>query len=190
MKGILVFFLAFFYSLSLLSQTIDKEREQASIKKIYQRRDSIIQSNLGRAYSSFNAKSVSDGRIITEDDLKGKVSLINLWFRGCGPCVEEFGELNALNAKFRGDSLFQIVSFTFDEPDDVKETIKEYSLTYLICSITRDECYQLNFGLGFPTNIIVDKDGNIAHFCSRDFVALESKIREMLANCKPTTSEK
>ena len=199
-KYVLVCFFAIMYFFDVSSQTIQKIDSACSIslpeqrtdiakgtdilKEYFNKRDSIIRSNIGKAYPSFIAKSVNEEKIITEEYLKRKVTLVNFWFKGCPPCINEFVDLNALNAKFNSNPLFQIISLTFDDPYDAKETIKEYSLTYLICSISKEECYRLNLGCGFPTNIIVDKDGNFSLFLSGSgrFGVLEKKIREMLEN--------
>ena len=162
-------FLIFLYSLCLFSQVVN----------VHQRRDSIIQVNMGKPYPEFIAKDVVTNGIITEKKMKGKVTLLNFWFKACHPCVEAFSKLNDLNDRFEHNQFFQIISLTFDPSEDVKKTIEEFSLNYTICSITRDECYRLNFESGFPAYIIVDKSGNFSYFFV-SFDEAKSKIEELL----------
>ena len=56
----------------------------------------------------------------------------------------------------------KIITFTFESPLKVKELIKKYNLKFEIISISERECDNLNFGLGYPTMIIINKKGKIS----------------------------
>jgi peroxiredoxin len=125
-----------------------------------QEKDSINQSKIGTSYPNFTATTL-DRKTISEKQLIGKVSLINFWFETCSPCVKEFGTLSNLFHKFKGNSSFQFISFTFDQEEDVKATLQKFNIPYDVSSITHEECYRLNFGNGFPTTFIIDQSGKI-----------------------------
>ncbi len=93
--------------------------------------------------------------------LIGKTVFINFWFAACPPCVAEFNELNKLYEKFKDKSNFEFLSFTFENFGKIESLKKIYGINYRVISIKRDECYNLNFHNGFPTSIILDKDGKI-----------------------------
>ena len=56
------------------------------------------------------------------DSAKGKVLVLNFWATWCGPCVAEFPELVALDAKYR-DKGMKLVGITADDPDDVQPKV-------------------------------------------------------------------
>jgi thiol-disulfide isomerase/thioredoxin len=45
---------------------------------------------------------------ISLSNLKGKVILLDFWFKNCGPCIESVPHLNAINKKF-SDKKFEVL---------------------------------------------------------------------------------
>jgi peroxiredoxin len=114
-----------------------------------------------KSFPNFNLKDIK-GNYFSDSALKGKITLINFWFKNCYPCIAEFRSLNEIFEKFHNNKFFNFITFTFEAPSTINEIIKNYSLKFPIISISHEECYRLNFNSGFPTSIIVDKHGMIA----------------------------
>ncbi len=161
-----------------------------SIMKAISEKDSIFYARVGSPYPSFSIQDLN-GEIITEHSLKGKVTLINFWFAGCPPCIAEFDELNRLNRKYEDNSDVQLISITKDDAERASATARKYQLSYPIYSVEIEECYRLNFGAGFPTNIIVNRAGKIIYLkaggsidkeqVKKDVEVFEQKILEALS---------
>jgi peroxiredoxin len=115
---------------------------------------------IGQPFSSFSLTSI-DGKKISTQHLIGKVTFINFWFDACAPCHLEFEYLNSLFTRYKSDSNFQIISFTFDGIEAAKVNANKYGLLYRIVSASNELCHQLNFQHGFPTNFIVDEYGKV-----------------------------
>lgn len=146
-----------------------KHSENDSLPKGQMNLDSLIQVSIeesekrkqdaiGKPYPAFFIKNETG--LLSNKDLYGKIIFVNFWFATCPPCIEEFDAINQLYFKFKGKQ-FEIVSFTFENEKKVKEIRKKYNLKYKIFSITKEECERLNFGMGYPTNIILDEKGII-----------------------------
>jgi thiol-disulfide isomerase/thioredoxin len=118
---------------------------------------------IGRPVPSFNAYSITN-QFYSEDSLKNKVTLINLWFEACAPCIAEMGALNDLYSKYKSNTDFRFLAFTFEKPADVERIIKKYNIEYAQIPISKDSCYVLNFKGGFPIIMISDKNGKVAYF--------------------------
>ena len=93
------------------------------------------------------------------NDLRGKVTFINLWFTNCFPCVNEIPLLNILRDKYKKDVNF--VAITFDSKERVKKFLnkKKFNFEHLINAKS-----YLKKELGnrsYPKIIILDKDGII-----------------------------
>ena len=97
----------------------------------------------------------------TNDTLKGKVVFINFWFENCPPCVAEMAPLNELYQKLKDQPNVAFVSFSFEPTDKLKHIKAKYNIPYTVASISRNECYRLNQDNGFPTTMILDKNGII-----------------------------
>jgi cytochrome oxidase Cu insertion factor (SCO1/SenC/PrrC family) len=117
---------------------------------------------LGDTLSTFAGKG-TDGRYYSNDSLKGKITFISLWFSACIPCINELDELKKLYEKYKNNQTFQFISFTFDPIDVTKKTIRNYSLPYSVINLTDAECIVLNFGKGYPLNMITDKSARIVN---------------------------
>lgn len=131
---------------------------------------------IGNSFPNFVASN-KDGKINNES-LKGKVVLINFWFEGCSPCIAEFPALNELAEKLSSNKDFRFISFTWNNPETVQRVIKQYHLRFPVFSVKDDECMRLNQGCGYPTSILLDKQGKIKYLVAggitpgkpRDFV--------------------
>lgn len=132
---------------------------------------------IGQNYFDFTAITLN-GDTISNQDLQGKVTLLNFWFAGCAPCVAEFGALNELYSKYKDNSSLQLISFTKDELEYAAETVQKYNLLYPVCSVSIKECYHLNYSCGFPTSVIVDQQGKVAIIVS-GIAGVYKKISEL-----------
>ncbi len=56
---------------------------------------------------------------------KNKVVVVNFWATWCGPCVEEFPGLVALQKKYKAKGL-DLVTVSFDNPRDVAGKVKPF----------------------------------------------------------------
>lgn len=116
---------------------------------------------------------------INNDSLLGKVVLINFWFEGCHPCVAEFGALNEIALKLKDNNAFEFISFSWDNPETIARVKQKYNLQFKVFSLSAIECRRLNQNNGYPTTIILDKQGKITYLISGGATTTE-KAREFV----------
>lgn len=116
-----------------------------------------------------------NGKVFSEDDLQGKVLVVNFWFTKCIPCKEEIPKLNLLMKKYssRGDIVF--IAPTFDDKKMTTQFLSKIPFDYHIVIDAQPIIERFNVK-GYPSNIVIDKKGNF-HFIS---VGAEAKIEEKL----------
>jgi hypothetical protein len=117
---------------------------------------------IGKKLGDFKAESINNG-ILSNKNLKGKITLITFWFAACKPCREEFNNLRAIHKKYQEDNNFQLFAFTFDNVESVKKTMSTDSLAYTIIPVSKNLCSKLNFGKGYPVNLITGSSGEIIY---------------------------
>ena len=102
-----------------------------------------------------------DGRIITTEDLQGKVTLVNFWATWCGPCRAEIPDLIKLQARYP-DQL-QIIGVSTDEgPVQVVEDFAtEFGINYPIVLSTPELTRAFPGVMALPTSFIVDPEGRV-----------------------------
>ncbi len=130
-----------------------------------------------------------DGRIITSDDLRGKVTLVNFWATWCGPCRAEIPDLIRLQARYP-DHL-QVIGVSTDEgPIEMVEAFAaEFGINYPIVMDTPELNRAFPGVMALPTSFIVDPDGRVVqtHVGLINPGVLEQETR-FLANIDPTIS--
>lgn len=115
--------------------------------------------SIGKSFPEFMASF--NGHLLTNDSLKGKVVFINFWFEACPPCIAEMSALNELYKKFAVNKDFEFISFTYETTGRIRLLREKYHMQYKVASVSQQECYRLNQNNGFPTSIVLDKNGSI-----------------------------
>ncbi|MES1197661.1 MAG: TlpA disulfide reductase family protein [Chitinophagaceae bacterium] len=113
----------------------------------------------GRQYMEF--RITNEARTIDNQNLRGKVVLINFWFEDCHPCMAEMEALNNLFKKMESNKDFVFISLTWNNKETIKRVKEKFGLAFEVFSAPGGKCQRLNFGCGYPTSIVLDKLGVI-----------------------------
>ena len=99
-----------------------------------------------------------DGRTITSEDLRGKVTLVNFWATWCGPCRAEIPDLVKLQERYP-DHL-RIIGVSEDEgPAQVVETFAaQFGMNYPIVMSTPELDRAFPGVTALPTSFVIDPD--------------------------------
>ena len=107
----------------------------------------------------FSEKDI-DGKTWTKDGLKGRVTVVNVWYSGCGPCRREMPMLSKWKNKYPD---VQFVSANFENVDKVKQITEKEGFNWT--HIANDTYFTKRVGNeGYPLTIVVDKNG-IVRYC-------------------------
>jgi thiol-disulfide isomerase/thioredoxin len=102
------------------------------------------------------------GGFMSSDDLKGKVSVVDLWATWCGPCIQEIPIYNQLYDSFKDKQNIAIVGIAVDSPErEIPAKVRQLSIRYPIL-IGDNQAYRA-FGStrGFPTTFVLTKEGKV-----------------------------
>lgn len=112
---------------------------------------------IGKSGPAFKMKDMN-GNTISSDDTKGKVVVFNFWFTSCKPCIDEIPELNEVYEKYKNNPNVVFASITFDKIEKVESFLEKHPLEYPVVAGSMEICEL--FGIkGYPTNLILDKEG-------------------------------
>lgn len=103
-----------------------------------------------------------EGKVISSDDLKGKVVVLDFWATWCPPCRAEIPGYVELQKQYGKDGLV-IVGASADEagPAVVKEFAAKMGINYTM--LMADEAISSAFGgvEALPTTFLIDRNGQI-----------------------------
>ena len=150
------------------------EEEIARLEKEIAASDSSGSTFSGSADSTgvfhdFKGKDLDGNDVDDSLFAQNKVTVVNFWFSGCKPCVEELSKLNELNDKLKemGGEVVGINTDTLNDNQDgikeAKEILKAKGASYKNLTFDSDSTVGKYAGdiMAFPTTVLVDKDGNI-----------------------------
>lgn len=114
----------------------------------------------GKALPDDFSETDLNGKTWTKSDMKGRVTVVNVWNSGCGPCRKEMPVLSMWKNKYP-DVLF--ISANFEEADKVRRITDKAGFNWT--HIADDKYFTKRVGKqGYPLTIVVDKDG-IVRYC-------------------------
>ncbi|MBM62680.1 MAG: hypothetical protein CL484_07000 [Acidobacteria bacterium] len=102
-----------------------------------------------------------DGRTLTSDDFRGKVTLVNFWATWCGPCRAEIPDLIKLQERYA--TQLQVIGVSTDEgPTQVVEDFStQFGINYPVVMSTPELNQAFPGVMALPTSFIVDPDGRV-----------------------------
>jgi thiol-disulfide isomerase/thioredoxin len=110
---------------------------------------------------NFKLQNVAGG-FMTNEDLKGKVTVIDLFATWCGPCLAEIPRYNQLYKAYQGQEDVAIVGIAVESPRRGLETkIQQLGIKYPVLIGDNDALSDFGDVQAFPTTVVIDKEGKI-----------------------------
>lgn len=145
---------------------IEEEIAALSANKTPEQGDSTAQSD---GFPEFQGTDLDGNSVDNSLFSNNKFTVVNFWFNGCKPCVEELDDLNALNERIKeqGGEVIGINTETLDGNQQGIETAKQ--LLESTGAAYRNIYFDSNSDAGkfalsvtaFPTTYVFDSNGKI-----------------------------
>lgn len=120
-------------------------------------------------------------------DLRGKVVLIDFFYKSCAPCCAALPFLQSLHEKYKDNGFVMIGIDPYDDPvkGEMSAFLAKRGITYTVLFSDRElpKTYHVS---GYPTLIFLNREGNIVKtqygFSTTLEEALEEQLKKMLQN--------
>ena len=107
------------------------------------------------------ALTLLNGEELDSESLKGKPTLINLWFTMCSPCIQEMPLLNEIQSQFGTEVNF--IAVTFEKQSEVKEFLERRDFNFSHLVDAKD--YLKSLGVRtYPKTLILDQNLKLIDF--------------------------
>ena len=139
------------------------------------------EARIGKASSAWEAQDI-DGKSHRLADYRGKVVVMDFWYRNCGWCIHAMPQVVQLSEAFRNQPVAVLGMCTDEKDADARAVIDAMGLRYPTIKATAiPEKYGIQ---AFPTLIVVDQRGLIREihvgYSPRLYEELSELIRKLL----------
>lgn len=111
---------------------------------------------VGDAFPDFSLRDIQ-GKTWTNEQLKGKKTVINFWFTGCGPCRNEMPELGRWVKQFPEVTFLAI---TFQKTEQIQQLVAEQH--FYFHQLVEGEELIKELGIqSYPTTFVLDENNRI-----------------------------
>src|SRR5262249_25029221 len=98
-----------------------------------------------------------DGKHHSLDTYRGKVVVLDFWYRGCGWCIRAMPQVQQLSEDFKKEPVVVLGMNTDAEEKDARFVAEKMNIAYPVLRANGlQEKYKVE---GFPTLIIIDQQG-------------------------------
>jgi peroxiredoxin len=150
-----------------------------------QDRDTTNRLNVGDEMPEFTVKTL-DGKIVSSEDLYGKIVLINFFATWCGPCNSELPLVESdIWAKYKDRKDFMLLIIDREETaDKVAPFVEKKKYTMPFYLDEKRDVYNLFASRFIPRNYLFNKESQLVFnsmgFKKEDFDALKKELDSLL----------
>ena len=114
---------------------------------------------IGHAAPAWEVKDL-EGKTHTLEQYRGKVLVLDFWYRGCGWCMRAMPQVKEVARHYRGRPVAVFGMNNDRKEEDAKFVVEKMSLEY---PVLRSDELPGKYGVrGFPTLVVIDQEGKVA----------------------------
>ena len=172
-------------SFALHTSVDEKNLQPASIPSFYKRKDYVpfvepVPLPLDTVAPGWELLSLNDKKI-SLSSLKGKLVLVDFFYKSCAPCIQAMPVLQRLYQKYK-DKGFALVGINpFDAREDgIAEFIDKKGVTYPVL-LGGEKTAELYRVYGYPTLFLISKTGRIIYLETGFGPEMEAALDELIS---------
>jgi cytochrome c biogenesis protein CcmG/thiol:disulfide interchange protein DsbE len=148
---------------------------------------------VGTQSPGFSGPDVESGELISYDQFKGKVIVLNFWASWCYECKVEHEHILRLHQEFKDDPNFVMLGVNYqDEVPDALDYLKQYGSTFRHVRDVKG-ALAIDYGVyGVPETFVIDQSGVIRYkyvgpIIGATYTNLTNKVLTPLLTHSPAT---
>ena len=151
-------------TLPLLTEPLDEilathDRTAKAIEQALEDQARRIAAVMNKPAANWELKDLS-GKTHQLSDYRGKVVLLDFWYRACGYCIDAMPQLKQVADDFRNDPMAVLGMNIDDDPKDAAFIADKLGLNYPTLLAKGRDVVPAAYGVtGYPTLIVIDPAG-------------------------------
>ena len=120
--------------------------------------------------------------IVSLESLKGKLVLLDFFYKSCYPCMQALPALQSLHERYKDQGLVVIGMDPYDDKEDnLPDFLAKRDVDYTVLYASREiaKTYRVS---GYPTMFLIDKEGKIIHIQEGYGEGTEARLEEIILN--------
>ena len=150
------------------------------IVKDYKPRKSVKPLGRGKPAPEWTLPTLS-GDSISLADLRGKIVLIDFFYKSCAPCCAALPTLQRMHEKYKDQGVVIIGIDPIDDPvkDDMADFIEKRSVGYTVVFSDRElpQKYRVT---GYPTLFFINREGKIVKYHEGFSASMEEEVEKQI----------
>jgi len=136
-------------------------------------------SNEGTLVPDFSLETM-DGDILTQESLKGKIVVIDVWATWCGNCISELPKMNKLARQYQGDPDILLLAVSAETKDKVSSFLakRPFNFKQIPQAMALTDALQTRLVKTYPQHIILNKESVIAYQSSGELATPQATLSE------------
>lgn len=164
------------------AETLDKALTITTMSRLTAKKmDEGKSLKVGMQLDRFSLKDFN-GDVWDNARIGGKVTVFNVWYSGCGPCLQEMPEISAWKDEF---PQVNFLSVNFENQEKMQRIVERRGFTwthlpndrYFTSWVANDQ------DGGYPLNIVVDADGYVRYVVHGTNEEKRAKIIDAIKSC-------
>ncbi len=100
-------------------------------------------------------------QLLTNNDLKGQLALVNVWASWCVACREEHAQIERLSTEFK----LRVIGLNYkDKPEDARRWLAQFGNPYSDIAVDEPGRVGIDWGVyGVPETFVIDANGVIRY---------------------------
>jgi len=147
-------------TMPLLQSQIDKALSQLDDSRKYEFNEQTEEATVDHKPSPDWQCTDLDGHSHSLADYRGKVIILDFWYRGCGWCIKAMPQIKEVVDHYQGKPVVVLGMNTDSNEKDARFVAEKLALNYITLKATGlPDKYKIH---GFPTLIIIDQNGVVS----------------------------
>lgn len=101
------------------------------------------------------------GEMVSLNELRGEVVMINFWATWCGPCREEMPHLEALHQRYSNLGFTLLGVNVEDDPEGARDWLEQTPVSFPILFDPQNQVSELYDVIAMPSTVMVDRQGQM-----------------------------